>query len=87
LSAASRRPGKALQGNIDPNVLFAPPEAIRTEVARVLDSFGLPHTDRDTSGPTHIFNLGHGISQYTPPEHVAVLVEAVHSHSRAQMRA
>jgi hypothetical protein len=37
-------PGKALQGNIDPNVLFAPPEAIRTEVARVLDSFGLPHT-------------------------------------------
>jgi uroporphyrinogen decarboxylase len=77
-------PGKALQGNIDPNVLFAPPEAIRTEVARVLDSFGLPHTDRDTSGPTHIFNLGHGISQYTPPENVAVLVEAVHAHSRAQ---
>ena len=77
-------PGKALQGNIDPNVLFAPPEAIRTEVARVLDSFGLPHTDRDTSGPTQIFNLGHGISQYTPPENVAVLVEAVHAHSRAQ---
>jgi uroporphyrinogen decarboxylase len=77
-------PGKALQGNIDPNVLFAPPEAIRAEVARVLDSFGLPHTDRGTTGPTQIFNLGHGISQYTPPEHVAALVEAVHTHSRNQ---
>ncbi|HEY4999441.1 MAG TPA: uroporphyrinogen decarboxylase family protein, partial [Usitatibacter sp.] len=30
----------------------------------------------------HIFNLGHGVSQFTPPEHVATLVEAVHSHSR-----
>lgn len=78
-------PGKALQGNIDPNVLFAPPEQIATEVRRVLDSFGLPHTDPHTTGPSHIFNLGHGISQFTPPEHVAALVEAVHSHSR-QMR-
>ena len=74
--------GKALQGNIDPNVLFAPPDAIRAEVARVLNSFGTPHTDRATTGPTHIFNLGHGISQYTPPDHVAALVEAVHTHSR-----
>jgi uroporphyrinogen decarboxylase len=48
----------------------------------VLDSFGKPHTDKSTTGPTHIFNLGHGISQFTPPEHVAALVEAVHSHSR-----
>ncbi|MEY2656657.1 MAG: uroporphyrinogen decarboxylase, partial [Pseudomonadota bacterium] len=39
------------------------------------------------TGPTHIFNLGHGISQYTPPEHVAALVEAVHSHSRSQRHA
>ena len=75
-------PGKALQGNIDPNILFAPPAQIATEVHRVLDSFGKPHTDRSTTGPTHIFNLGHGISQYTPPEHVTALVEAVHSHSR-----
>jgi uroporphyrinogen decarboxylase len=52
----------------------------------VLDSFGAPHTDRATTGPTHIFNLGHGISQFTPPEHVAALVEAVHSHSRALRR-
>lgn len=77
-------PGKALQGNIDPNVLFAPPEAIAAQVRAVLDSFGTPHTDPTTTGPTHIFNLGHGISQHTPPEHVAALVEAVHSHSRAQ---
>jgi len=74
-------PGKALQGNIDPNVLFAPPAQIATEVARVLDSFGKPHQGAGT-GPTHIFNLGHGISQHTPPEHVSALVEAVHSHSR-----
>ena len=76
-------PGKALQGNIDPNVLFAPPEKVAEQARRVLDSFGTPHTDASTTGPTHIFNLGHGISQYTPPEHVAGLVEAVHSHSRA----
>ncbi len=77
-------PGKALQGNIDPNVLFAPPVHIATEVARVLDSFGAPHQGPGT-GPTHIFNLGHGINQHTPPEHVSALVEAVHWHSR-QMR-
>ena len=75
--------GKALQGNIDPNILFAPPAQIEHEVRRVLDSFGQPHTDTTQSGPTHIFNLGHGISQFTPPEHVAALVHAVHSHSRA----
>lgn len=74
--------GKALQGNIDPNVLFAPPTVVEAEVAKVLDSFGRPHTDAATTGPTHIFNLGHGISQHTPPEHVAALVAAVHAHSR-----
>ena len=57
-------------------------DAARTaEVARVLESFGAPHQGPGT-GATHIFNLGHGISQYTPPEHVTALVEAVHSHSR-----
>jgi uroporphyrinogen decarboxylase len=76
---------KALQGNIDPNVLFAPPAAIEAEVAAVLDSFGAPHQGEGL-GPTHIFNLGHGISQFTPPEHVTALVNAVHSHSR-RMRA
>ncbi len=78
--------GKALQGNIDPNVLFAPPAQIDAQVAAVLRSFGAPHTDASQTGPTHIFNLGHGISQYTPPEHVSALVEAVHRHSKA-MRA
>ncbi|MEI8325601.1 MAG: uroporphyrinogen decarboxylase [Betaproteobacteria bacterium] len=77
-------PGKALQGNLDPNVLFAPPAAIQAEVAKVLDSFGAPYGGVGT-GPTHIFNLGHGISQYTPPDSVSVLVDAVHQHSR-QMR-
>jgi uroporphyrinogen decarboxylase len=75
--------GKALQGNIDPNVLFAPPAHIETEVGRVLAQFGAPHTDARTTGPTHIFNLGHGISQHTPPDHVAALVRAVHAQSRA----
>jgi uroporphyrinogen decarboxylase len=64
----------ALQGNIDPNVLFANPEQIRAEVARALESFGAPDG--------HVFNLGHGISQHTPPDHVAVLVDAVHEVSR-----
>ena len=64
----------ALQGNIDPAVLFANPEAIAEQARRVLDSYG--------DHPGHVFNLGHGISQFTPPEHVSVLVDTVHSHSR-----
>ena len=84
VGGSAGKPGKALQGNLDPNVLFAQPSAIEKEAQKVLDSFGTPHTDSNTTGPTHIFNLGHGISQFTPPENVAVLVEAVHSHSRAQ---
>ncbi|MEY4507399.1 MAG: uroporphyrinogen decarboxylase [Pseudomonadota bacterium] len=73
--------GKALQGNIDPNVLFASPEQIDAEVGRVIDSFGCPHQGPGT-GASHIFNLGHGISQFTPPEHVSALVDAVHRHSK-----
>ncbi len=71
----------ALQGNLDPNVLFAPPAQVAAEARKVLDSFGAPHRG-DGPGVGHIFNLGHGISQHTPPEHVTALVEAVHSHSR-----
>jgi len=82
VGGAENGPGKALQGNIDPNILFAPGPQVETEVARVLDSFGTPFQGAGV-GPTHIFNLGHGISQYTPPEHVRVLVDAVHRHSRA----
>ena len=71
----------ALQGNIDPNVLFAPPEVVREQAQAVLDSFGAPQR-ADGGWDGHVFNLGHGISQHTPPEHVAALVEAVHGHSR-----
>jgi uroporphyrinogen decarboxylase len=74
---------KALQGNLDPNVLFAPPDRIEVEARKVLDQFGPPHVGAGT-GASHIFNLGHGISQHTPPEHVQVLVDAVHRHSAAQ---
>ncbi|MFL6692057.1 MAG: uroporphyrinogen decarboxylase [Ramlibacter sp.] len=72
---------KALQGNLDPNVLFAPPARIEAEVQALLTSFGPPHTGPG-EGPTLVFNLGHGISQHTPPEHVSALVEAVHRLSR-----
>jgi uroporphyrinogen decarboxylase len=65
----------ALQGNLDPAILFASPEQIRAEVVKVLDAYG----KHDTG---HVFNLGHGISQFTPPESVAAMVDAVHAHSR-----
>ena len=85
LGAARARVGGqvALQGNLDPNVLFAPPEAVAREAIAVLDSFGPPQR-ADGRWDGHVFNLGHGISQHTPPEHVTALVEAVHSHSRRQ---
>src|SRR5207253_1529083 len=54
---------KALQGNLDPAVLFADPAAIEDQARSVLESFGPPHTGNGT-GPTHIFNLGHGINQF-----------------------
>jgi len=69
----------ALQGNLDPNVLFASPQQIQAEVIKTLDSFGKPGSN---SG--HVFNLGHGISQFTPPEHVHALVDTVHDYSRRQ---
>jgi uroporphyrinogen decarboxylase len=68
----------ALQGNLDPAVLFATPEVVASEAKRVLDAFG-PHSG-------HVFNLGHGISQYSPPENVTALVETVHEHSRKTNR-
>jgi len=87
LADARRRVGDkvALQGNLDPNVLFAPPEVVAREAIAVLDSFGPPQRP-DGGWDGHIFNLGHGISQFTPPDHVAALVEAVHSHSRRQRK-
>jgi uroporphyrinogen decarboxylase len=71
----------ALQGNLDPMALFAGERELRVEVARLLDDFGPPR-NRDGTWAGHVFNLGHGISQYTPPESVGVLVDAVHRHSR-----
>ncbi len=76
LSAARGRVGNrvALQGNLDPGALFAPPEVVRSEAASVLAAYGV--------GDGHVFNLGHGVSPLTPPESVAVLVDAVHELSR-----
>jgi uroporphyrinogen decarboxylase len=71
----------ALQGNLDPVALFAGPDAIAAEARRVLDDF---HSAGPGGG--HVFNLGHGISQYTPPENVAVLVDTVHTYSRSLYR-
>ncbi len=68
----------ALQGNIDPMALFGTPDSIRQEVRRVIDDFGA------VQNGGHVFNLGHGISQFTPPENVAILVDEVHSYSRAK---
>jgi len=76
----------ALQGNLDPAILFAPPEVVAREAVAVLDSFGPPQRP-DGGWDGHVFNLGHGINQHTPPEHVAALVEAVHGHSRRQRAA
>jgi uroporphyrinogen decarboxylase len=69
----------ALQGNLDPAILFAAPGQIAVEVERALNSYGKPG-----AGHGHVFNLGHGISQFTPPESVTAMVEAVHAHSRRQ---
>lgn len=64
----------ALQGNLDPAVLLSNPQAIEKEVANVLTSYG--------HGNGHVFNLGHGITQFTPPENAAAMIEAVHALSR-----
>ncbi len=75
MSSARKRVGDrvALQGNLDPAILLTTPEVVELEVAKVLASFG--------KGSGHIFNLGHGVSQNTPPENVAALVDAVHAES------
>ena len=64
----------ALQGNFDPMALFGSTDAIRQEVARILEQFG--------HGTGHVFNLGHGVSQHTNPDHVAALIDAVHEFSK-----
>ena len=73
---AERRVGSkvALQGNLDPSVLFASPEVIKTEAYKILDQF------KGSTG--HVFNLGHGITPEVNPESMKVLVDAVHSYSK-----
>ncbi|ATS52571.1 uroporphyrinogen decarboxylase [Xanthomonas citri pv. fuscans CFBP 6996] len=78
--AAQRAGGRvALQGNLDPATLYGSPEAIRSEVAKTLDSYA---QGNGGSREGHVFNLGHGMSPDMNPEHVGVLVEAVQSLSR-----
>lgn len=74
---ARRRVGQkvALQGNLDPQALYAPKETVRTEVKHILESFG--------SGSGHVFNLGHGVWPDVDPEHVGAMIEAVHEFSPA----
>lgn len=78
-AAHARLAGRvALQGNMDPMVLFASPQALAREATRILDAYAAAGGG-DTG---HVFNLGHGIHQRTPPEHVSVLVDTVHSYPR-----
>jgi len=76
LGEARRRVGSrvALQGNMDPSLLYASPERIRAEAATILASYG--------AGTGHVFNLGHGIHPDVAPDHAAALVAAVHELSR-----
>ncbi|MFT6294208.1 MAG: uroporphyrinogen decarboxylase [Glaciecola sp.] len=63
----------ALQGNMDPTMLYASPAAIRKEVDKILAGYG--------RGPGHVFNLGHGITPQVNPDHVSVFVDSVHELS------
>jgi len=78
LTDAKRRVGHkvALQGNLDPSTLFAPAAMIEQEVRRTLREYS-----QDGNANGHVFNLGHGISQFADPAHVEVLVHAVHRAS------
>ncbi|MDQ1180245.1 MULTISPECIES: uroporphyrinogen decarboxylase [unclassified Rhodococcus (in: high G+C Gram-positive bacteria)] len=78
LDVAARRvgPGKALQGNLDPAVLFAGPDAVRREVTRIV---GEADAALAAGATGHIFNLGHGVLPATDPDVVTSVVELVHS--------
>ena len=75
IGAARQRVGErvALQGNMDPLVLFSSPEQIRAEVQRILASYG--------AATGHVFNLGHGIDQHVDPAHAGAFIAAVHEYS------
>lgn len=76
IGSARKRVGDkvALQGNLDPAILLSTPEAVEKEVASILSSYG--------KGSGHVFNLGHGITQWTPPENAAAMLAAVRKHSQ-----
>ncbi len=76
IGQARKRAGQqvALQGNLDPAILLSTPVAIEKEVTNILASYG--------HGSGHVFNLGHGITQWTPPENAAAMLAAVREHSR-----
>jgi uroporphyrinogen decarboxylase len=66
----------ALQGNLDPAALFAPPDRVRAAAREVIDAFGV--------GPGHVFNLGHGILTQTPIDSVSALVDEVRTYSASR---
>ena len=76
IADAKKRVGDkvALQGNMDPSMLYASPQRIEEEVATILQGFG--------DGTGHVFNLGHGIHPDVPPEHAGAFVDAVHRLSK-----
>jgi uroporphyrinogen decarboxylase len=65
-----------VQGNLDPVTLFAPIPEIAAQARRILDQAG--------GRPGHVFNLGHGVLQHTPVDHVRALIDEVHAYSRAR---
>ncbi|MBN8264703.1 MAG: uroporphyrinogen decarboxylase [Xanthomonadales bacterium] len=78
--AARRNQGRvALQGNLDPAMLYGNPEAVRAQVRTALDSYA---AGNGGSRDGHVFNLGHGLSPDMNPEHVTALVDEVHAYSR-----
>ena len=80
IDEARRRIGDkvALQGNMDPSMLYASPQRIEQEVADILAGYG--------QGSGHVFNLGHGIHLDVPPENAGVFIDAVHRLSRPYHR-
>ena len=80
MADAKRRVGHkvALQGNMDPSMLYASPQRISEEVSKILESFG--------QGSGHVFNLGHGIHPDVPPEHAAAFIAAVQEQSKQYHR-
>jgi uroporphyrinogen decarboxylase len=81
---ARRRVGAkvALQGNMDPMTLFASPQAVAAEATRILDNYNEAGDPAGSGNTGHVFNLGHGINQHTPPDNVSILVDTVHGYAK-----